>query len=252
MKKSGGFFGKHAFRNILGGMVLWYVVSGLFRRPYKVYNYYNQPETTEQIQLPANVLTLCDDNSTNICVPGSTAICTTNSTILCVTTMTAAQPCPEQNQALCVNTTIPCIDKNDPLCQNATTGANSTNLNLPCFANVTADVNLLDYANSGGAKPAGQDYSYCVTTMAVPGPEEPNCPETADANPDNSTTPNPACVKPKTEQVPVPPPISPMYNGTNTGDVVNQNQEKSAVTIGIVPPVETLVNGSLPVTSGAA
>ncbi|XP_044262676.1 spidroin-2-like [Tribolium madens] len=29
MKKSGGFFGKHAFRNVLGGLFVWYLVSGL-------------------------------------------------------------------------------------------------------------------------------------------------------------------------------------------------------------------------------
>ncbi|CAH0554371.1 unnamed protein product [Brassicogethes aeneus] len=251
MKKSGGFFGRHAFRNILGGMVLWYVVSGLFRRPYKVYNYYNQPETTEHIQLPANILTLCDTNSTNICVPGSTAICTTNSTILCVTTMQAAVPCPEQNQALCVNSTIPCVDKDDPLCQNATAGSTTANINLPCFANVTVDVNLIDYSNSNGtAKGGGQDYSYCVTTMAIPGPEELDCSED-ETNSTSTTTLKPGCVKPNIDVVPTPLPpfnatISPFGNENGTKIFMNENGTY-AYDKGIIP----IENGTI-IENGAA
>lgn len=173
MKKSGGFFGQHAFRNILAGMVIWHVVSGLTRRPYHVYNYYNQPEEKE-ISLPSNILTLCNENATNLCAPGTTAICTTNNTIMCVTTVSALTPCPEQ-KAMCVNSTIECLD-NDPLCQNNTKGQNFTTVPLPCFANLTVDVNLMNFdPNTNGTNGNGQNYTYCVTTYAVPGPESDPC-----------------------------------------------------------------------------
>lgn len=102
---------------------------------------------------------------------GTIAICTTNGTVLCVATMTNASPCGE-NGTLCINTTVPCVDKNDPMCQNATQQQQEVPVNLPCFTNLTVDVNLL---NETGA--VGENHKYCVTTMAIAGPEYKHCPE---------------------------------------------------------------------------
>lgn len=83
--------------------------------------------------------------------------------------MTNAAPCGEGGP-LCINTTVPCVDKNDPMCQNATQQQKEVSVSMPCFTNLTVDVNLL---NETG--PVGQNHKYCVTTMAVAGPEYKNC-----------------------------------------------------------------------------
>ncbi|CAG9830007.1 unnamed protein product [Diabrotica balteata] len=178
-KKSGFFSGGSTFGNILTGMAIYHVTSSLVKgifgvgqkRPYNVYNYYNQPaEAREEIKLPSNVLTMCEGNLTTVCT-GATAICTTNNTVLCVVTMSQAVPCTDE-KAMCVNTTIPCADKSDPLCQNTTQQQTETTVNLPCYTNLSVDINLL---NEPGAAKTGDDYQYCVTTMAVAGPEYSKC-----------------------------------------------------------------------------
>ncbi|XP_056635244.1 uncharacterized protein LOC130444208 isoform X2 [Diorhabda sublineata] len=179
VQRKSGFFSGSTFGNILTGMAIYHVTSSLAKgifgvghtRPYNVYNYYNQPpEAREEIKLPSNVLTMCEGNLTTVCT-GATAICTTNNTVLCVVTMSQATPCADE-KAMCVNTTIPCTDNSDPLCQNNTSQQTETTVNLPCYTNLSVDINLL---NEPEAAKKGDDYQYCVTTMAVAGPEYKNC-----------------------------------------------------------------------------
>lgn len=75
MKKRSGF--GSTFGNILTGMMIYHVTSslvgGMFgqKRPYNVYNYYNQPpEAKQEIQMSSNMLTLCEGNATNACIKG--------------------------------------------------------------------------------------------------------------------------------------------------------------------------------------
>lgn len=86
--------------------------------------------------------------------------------------MSQASPCGEEN-ALCVNTSIPCTDQTDPLCQNITKQYNKEEapVSLPCFTNLTADINLLNETGQNEG-----DYKYCVTAMAIAGPEYKKCP----------------------------------------------------------------------------
>lgn len=173
VKKKSGF--GSAFGGVLAGMAMYHIgsslIGGMFKRPYNVYNYYNQPETKEEIKMPSNILTLCEGNATELCIKGTTAICTNNGTVLCVTTMSNTSPCGEGG-TLCINTTVPCVDKSDPMCQNVTKQQDEVPVNLPCFTNLTVDVNLL---NEPGA--VGDNHKYCVTAMAVAGPEYKNCPK---------------------------------------------------------------------------
>ncbi|CAG9858924.1 unnamed protein product [Phyllotreta striolata] len=181
-QKRGFFSGGSTFGNILTGMAIYHVTSSLMkgvfgsghsRQPYVVHNYYNQPpEAREEIKLQSNMLKMCEGNLTNACT-GATSICTTNNTVLCVVTMAQTVPC-EQEKAMCVNTTIPCIDKSDPLCQNTTKEQTETTFNVPCYTNLSIDVNLL---NEQGGSNNGEEYQYCVTTMAVAGTEYPICSE---------------------------------------------------------------------------
>ncbi|KAJ8928042.1 hypothetical protein NQ314_019454 [Rhamnusium bicolor] len=108
---------------------------------------------------------------------GTTAICTTNNTVLCVTTMSQAAPCAEE-KTLCINTTIPCLDPENPLCQNITNQQKETIVNVPCFTNLTVDINLLN--ETGNAQ--NKDFKYCVTTMALAGPEYKICSESEKEN----------------------------------------------------------------------
>ncbi|KAJ8959844.1 hypothetical protein NQ318_011577 [Aromia moschata] len=179
-EKRKSFFSARTIGNVMAGMLLWHATSSLvgslfggssYKRPVNVYNYYNQPaEAKQEMKLPSNILTLCEGSNTALCTSGTTAICTTNNTVLCVTTMTKATPCAEENNALCINTTIPCTDPENPLCKNMTSQQKEAPVNLPCFTNLTVDVNLLN-------EPDGQnkDHKYCVTTMAVAGPEYKDC-----------------------------------------------------------------------------
>ncbi|CAH1114968.1 unnamed protein product [Psylliodes chrysocephalus] len=180
-QKRGFFSGGSTFGNILTGMAIYHVTSSLVKgvfggghssRPYTVHNYYNQPpEAREEIKLPGSMLSLCEGNLTTVCT-GATSICTTNNTVLCVVTMSQATSC-EEGKAMCVNTTIPCTDKTDPICQNTTQQETETTVNMPCYTNLSVDVNLL---NEPGAK-SGEEYQYCVTTMAVAGPDYKICSE---------------------------------------------------------------------------
>lgn len=91
--------------------------------------------------------------------------------------MSQAQPCAEE-KAMCINTTMPCLDPDNPICQNATQTQKETPVNLPCFTNLTVDVNLLNETSNG----QNNDYKYCVTTMAVAGPEYQPCKDTDKIN----------------------------------------------------------------------
>nr|CAH7734040.1 unnamed protein product [Callosobruchus chinensis] len=86
--------------------------------------------------------------------------------------MTKAVPCAEES-ALCVNATMSCPDKNDPICQNLTKGEDKATLPVPCLTNLTVDINLLNETNHDGKA----DYKYCVTQLAVAGPEYRKCTE---------------------------------------------------------------------------
>ncbi|CAH1966154.1 unnamed protein product [Acanthoscelides obtectus] len=181
MQKRRGFFsGGSTFGNILTGMMIYHLgsslIGGMFRhKPYNVYNYYNMPpEAKQEIKMPSNVLMLCEGNATNFCAQGTTSICTTNGTVLCVATMTNAVPCTEE-KTLCVNATMTCPDKNDPICKNLTKGEDKATLPVPCLTNLIVDVNLLNETNVHGQN--GHDYKYCVTQLAVAGPEYRNCTE---------------------------------------------------------------------------
>lgn len=181
-KKSGGFFGKHAFRNILAGLLVWNLVRGFTSTPYHVYHYYHRPENIpENIPLPANTIVLCDDNSTSICTPNTIALCTSNNTIMCVATISATSPCGENTTTPCVNTTIPCAAPDDPLCANKTTVNNATTISIPCLANVTLlgkvslpESNATTYNTSvqllNNAKLNEGETVFCLTTMALPDP----------------------------------------------------------------------------------
>ncbi|CAH1966156.1 unnamed protein product [Acanthoscelides obtectus] len=88
--------------------------------------------------------------------------------------MTNAVPCTEE-KTLCVNATMTCPDKNDPICKNLTKGEDKATLPVPCLTNLIVDVNLLNETNVHGQN--GHDYKYCVTQLAVAGPEYRNCTE---------------------------------------------------------------------------
>lgn len=186
-KSSGGFFGKHAFRNILAGLLVWNLVRGFTSTPYHVYHYYHRPDNIpENIPVAANTIVLCDDNSTSICTPNTVALCTSNNTIMCVVTFSATAPCGINTTTACVNSTIPCSSPDDPLCANKTTQENATTISIPCLANVTvfgkvsipedgvtpnnvttynATVQLFNNASVSDGKSV-----FCVTTMALPDP----------------------------------------------------------------------------------
>lgn len=70
-KKSG--FGS-TFGNILTGMAIYSLgsslIGGMFKRPYNVYNYQNQPQVKEEIKMPSNILTLCEGNTSSFCAKG--------------------------------------------------------------------------------------------------------------------------------------------------------------------------------------
>lgn len=94
--------------------------------------------------------------------------------------MTQPMPCDQGgNQVMCVNTTVPCVDANDPLCQNSTQKDKlQAEVNVPCMTNVTLDVNLVDKDQTQ----PNTKYTYCVTTMAVAGPEYKDCEDLKNSN----------------------------------------------------------------------
>ncbi|CAH1122476.1 unnamed protein product [Ceutorhynchus assimilis] len=185
-KKS--FFSASTIGSVVAGMLVYNMASSLIshglgqKRPYNVVNYYNQEpgKPAEEIKLPANVLTLCDANVNQMCGQGTQSVCTQNGTVLCVATMNQATPCDQGgNSALCINTTVPCADANDPLCQNSTQKDKlQAEVNVPCFTNLTLDVNLVDKDKTM----PNTKYTYCVTTMAVAGPDYKLCEELKHSN----------------------------------------------------------------------
>ncbi|XP_076265608.1 uncharacterized protein LOC143199575 [Rhynchophorus ferrugineus] len=188
MKPKSSFFSGRTIGNVIAGMVIYNMASNLisyglgFKRPYTVVNYYNQDpdKKVEEIKLPSNVLVLCEGNATQICGKGTQSICTQNGTVLCVATMNQASPCDQNgNQALCVNTTLPCTDITDPLCQNSTHKEKlEADVTVPCFTNLTLDVNLVDQTQTQ----PNTKYTYCITTMAIAGPEYKICEELNNSN----------------------------------------------------------------------
>ncbi|XP_060529520.1 uncharacterized protein LOC132703961 [Cylas formicarius] len=189
MKKSGGFFSGSTLRNVLTGMMVWHLASSLFKRPYTVHNYYNQPADAKvpEIQLPANVLTLCDGNVTSLCAPETIPVCTTNGTVICAAAANQRAPCHQDPALSCVDTTVPCADANDPLCQNSTKKDRlEAVVNMPCLTNLTLDVNLLDKSSTQ----PNTNYVYCVTTMAVAGPKYDSCKDLGNSTNDYRTVLN--------------------------------------------------------------
>ncbi|XP_066155763.1 uncharacterized protein [Euwallacea fornicatus] len=186
--KKSSFFSASTIGNVVAGMLVYNMASNLIsyglglKRPYNVVNYYNQEpnKKIEEIKLPTNILTLCEGDVNKMCGQGTQAICTQNGTVLCAATTTQPTPCEQGgNKALCVNTTVPCIDANDPLCQNSTLKDKlQAEVNVPCLTNVTLDVNLLDKDQTA----PNTKYTYCVTTMAVAGPEYKICEEYSNSN----------------------------------------------------------------------
>lgn len=174
-KSSGGFFGKHTFRNILAGLLVWNLVRGFTSTPYHVYHYYHRPDNIpENIPLPANTIVLCDDNSTSICTPNTIPLCTKNNTIFCVATISATSPCGDNTTTPCVNSTIPCATPDDPLCANKTTENNATTISIPCLANVTLlgkiDLPQNSTTYNASIQLNGGERVFCLTTMALPDP----------------------------------------------------------------------------------
>lgn len=178
-KSSSGFFGKHAFRNILAGLLVWNLVRGFTSTPYHVYHYYHRPDNIpENIPLPANTIVLCDDNATSICTPNTIPLCTTNNTIMCVATISATSPCGDNTTTPCVNSTISCAAPDDPLCANKTIENNTTTISIPCLANVTLLGRLentsmiynssIQLHNTTNLKEG--ETTFCLTTMALPDP----------------------------------------------------------------------------------
>ncbi|KAL1495043.1 hypothetical protein ABEB36_010527 [Hypothenemus hampei] len=186
--KKQSFFSARTIGNVVAGMLVYNMASNLIsyglglKRPYQVVNYYNQEpgKKIEDIKLPANVLTLCEGDVNKMCGQGTQSVCTQNGTVLCVATLNQATPCNQEgNQALCVNTTVPCVDLNDPLCQNSTLKDKlQAEVNVPCMTNLTLDVNLVDKDQTL----PNTKYTYCVTTMAVAGPEYDVCENFKDSN----------------------------------------------------------------------
>uniref|UniRef100_A0AAR5QF04 DUF4789 domain-containing protein n=1 Tax=Dendroctonus ponderosae TaxID=77166 RepID=A0AAR5QF04_DENPD len=188
MQQKKSFFSASTIGSVVAGMLVYNMASSLIshglglKRPYNVVNYYNQDpgKKVEEIKLPSNVLTLCEGDVTKMCGQSTQAVCTQNGTVLCVATMSHALPCDQGgNAALCVNTTVPCADANDPLCQNSTHKEKlQADVNVPCMTNLTLDVNLVDKAETL----PNTKYTYCVTTMAVAGPEYNDCAPLKDSN----------------------------------------------------------------------
>ncbi|XP_030766613.1 uncharacterized protein LOC115890507 [Sitophilus oryzae] len=188
MKQKSSFFSGRTIGSVVAGMFIYSMASNLishglgFKRPYTVVNYYNQEpdKKVEEIKLPANVLVLCEGNATQLCGRGTQSVCTQNGTVMCVATMNEASPCDQNgNKALCVNTTLPCADANDPLCQNSTHKEKlEADVSVPCFTNLTLDVNLVDQSQTL----PNTKYTYCITTMAIAGPDYQTCKDLTNSN----------------------------------------------------------------------
>lgn len=181
-------FGK-VLRNVAAGFLIWHVVSSLTRTPYRVYNYYNNPEAVPQeINLPANLITLCEENVTSLCAENTTPLCTTNNTVLCVALMPATTTCGgDDSSQPCVTSTVSCKgNTDDPDCK-GDEGKNIT-LILPCISNATLQGNLVNVTINVKNGDVIDGTVFCVTTMAQPAPEEQfNCGNVTESNPSNCT-----------------------------------------------------------------
>lgn len=174
----GSGFASTAFTSIATGLLVWSLMRGGRSQHYNVYNHYNNPEAVPQeLTLPANIITLCSENVTLLCAPNTVPLCTANETILCAVTASATVPCVDNVGASCVDTSLPCTEncdgeKEDPP------------LALPCIANATVSgqVNLGNSDMSMSLfkqTPQNTDTVLCVTTMAMPSPEEDKAAEAA-------------------------------------------------------------------------
>ncbi|KAF2882381.1 hypothetical protein ILUMI_23801 [Ignelater luminosus] len=181
----GGFgmgFGKHAFRNVMIGLLVWNLVSGLTRRPYYVYNYYNNPEKVpEEIPLPVNAIVLCPENVTSLCAPNTAPLCTSNNTIMCVVLAQETVPCDDNSTLKCANSTVTCIDGTEDACDDTEKKKNVANsVNIPCVTNATIIGKIMDnttitFSGTGtllNKGSMGDTTTLCVTLLALPQPEE--------------------------------------------------------------------------------
>jgi len=175
----GGFgsgFGKHAVRNVVIGLLVWNLVSGLTRRPYYVYNYDNNPEKIPQdIPLPANLIILCPENVAELCAENTAPLCTTNGTIMCVALAQKTVPCDGNSAMKCVNSTVTCANGGPPPCDGKEAQNATSAVNIPCVTNATVIGKMLDNTTmlfSGSGTLNGDSTNLCVTTLAVPQPEE--------------------------------------------------------------------------------
>lgn len=195
MVKPRGFgsgFGS-VLRNVAAGFLIWHVVSGLTRKPYHVHNYYNNPEAVPQeIALPANVITLCDDSVASLCSGNTSPLCTQNNTVLCVALMpaTSTSGCEDSSKP-CVTSTVSCVgNAQEPECA-GDEGRNIT-ITMPCISNATlhgqldqALVNVTMNVKNGAVI---DGTVFCVTTMAAPVPEEEfaGCPNATNSDTNNT------------------------------------------------------------------
>lgn len=73
IKQKSGF--GSTFGNILTGMAIYHIgsslIGGMFKRPYNVVNYYNQPQAKEEIKMPSNTLSLCEGDTSSFCIKGT-------------------------------------------------------------------------------------------------------------------------------------------------------------------------------------
>ncbi|KAK5644689.1 hypothetical protein RI129_005989 [Pyrocoelia pectoralis] len=173
-KFGGGFgsgFGKNAYRNLAIGLLVWNLVSGFTRRPYYVYNYYNNPEKVPQeIPLPANAIVMCPENITTLCAPNTLPLCTTQQSIYCVALAQQTVPCGENSTMKCVNSTVTCNESDDDNCKEFKNKTETNTVSVPCVSSVTVTGNVSESAiplvNTGNST------NFCVTTMAIPQPDE--------------------------------------------------------------------------------
>ncbi|KAF5278454.1 hypothetical protein FQA39_LY05943 [Lamprigera yunnana] len=174
-KQYGGGFGKgfghNAYRNAFFGLLVWNLVSGFTRRPYYVYNYYNNPEKVpKEIPLPINAIVLCPENATSLCAPNTAALCTSNSTILCVTLARETVPCDNNSTLKCVDSKVTCSDGNEEDCKGVAHKNETSTVKVPCITEA-----YVMGKGSGISMPfnsSSDTTNLCVTTLAMPQPEE--------------------------------------------------------------------------------
>ncbi|KAF5307958.1 hypothetical protein FQR65_LT06525 [Abscondita terminalis] len=178
-KFGGGFgmgFGKNAYRNAFFGLLIWNLFSGFTRRPYYVYNYYNNPEKApKEISLPANLIVMCPENVTTLCAPNTAPLCTSNSTILCVVLAQETVPCENNSNIKCAKSIATCGDGGDENCQEGSTTNKTAAVNVPCITNATVmavpqpedDIKAAEAAGCGPTSEQGQN-STCNANISSP------------------------------------------------------------------------------------